>query len=185
MGKKRAEEIRDIMISGERFRTVNLMEYVEKYSHIPLVKVQDRENILIIEPTLPNGLYMPSILQLTKAGKTMITTKKDEPTSLKDYVDVGNYTGVHQAYQELITWTRKKIGYLELISIVASDYVHAQFKLTVKAVQFTDKTLLTTLNIPYNGEIGYAVADTIKVEVQSDDGTSITTACVIKGQEEV
>jgi hypothetical protein len=117
----------------------------------------------------------------------VIIEKKDAPQNVKDKVIVNGHTGVQNTYQTVAEWsiTENKIGYLEYISIVSSNYAKTLLRLTVDAIQFTDKAIQTTLNIPYNAEIKYKKKHTIKVECKTTDGTtSITVDAMIKGLEE-
>jgi len=157
---------------------------LEELRHTVLETVdKDLAEVLELQPETGIGTEP----KLKAEPIVVVIEKKDAPQNVKDIVVVNRHSGTENTYQTVAEWsiTENKIGYLEYISVVSSNYAKTLLRLTVDAIQFTDKAIQTTLNIPYNAEIKYKKKHTIKVECKTTDGTTtITVDGMIKGLEE-
>lgn len=97
----------------------------------------------------------------------------------------GNYSGVHETYQVVATWTvtALTIGELKEILILSDDYDHTEIRIIVGV-----KTWCTGWN-PQDAmpivfeDLRLAAGTIVTVEAQSDDGTAIDVDAIIVGKE--
>lgn len=97
----------------------------------------------------------------------------------------GNYSGVLQTYQTVVSWTvaADKIGDLKEILIVTDDYDHTEIKITVGTVVWcTDWNPTSAMPIIFE-DLKLVAGTVVKVEAKSDDGTAIDVDAIIVAKE--
>lgn len=108
-----------------------------------------------------------------------------EPTTEVAAGGDGNYSGVLETYQEVVSWTvsASKVGELKEILIVSDDYAHTLVKVTVGTVTWAmDWSPTSCMPIIFE-DLKLAEATEIKVEAKSSDGTAIDVDAIIVGKE--
>ena len=98
---------------------------------------------------------------------------------------VGRYSGVATTYQTVATWTvaAAKTGELKEVSLASTTLSHVKWRVTIGSVVWlSDAVLDAILTIPFY-DLKLAAASIVKVEVKSDDGSSINASVSIVGKE--
>lgn len=98
---------------------------------------------------------------------------------------VGNYSGILQTYQEVVSWTvtAAKVGELKEILIISDDYAHTLAQITIgTTVWATNWSPTSAMPIIFE-DLRLAAATEVKVEVKSSDGTAIDVDAIIVGKE--
>lgn len=98
---------------------------------------------------------------------------------------VGNYSGVLQTYQTVVTWTvtAGKVGELKEILIVTDDYDHTEIQITIAGVVWCTGWSPTSAMPIIFEDLRLAAAAVVLVEAQSDDGTAIDVDAIIVAKE--
>jgi len=97
----------------------------------------------------------------------------------------GNYSGVLETYQEVVTWTvaTGKVGELKEILILSDDYAHTLMQITVGAVVWcTNWGPQGSMPIIFE-DLKLATGTVVLVEARSDDGTAIDVDAIIVAKE--
>ena len=99
--------------------------------------------------------------------------------------DIGNYSGVHETYQTVATWTvtAEKIGELKEVLIISDDYAHTLVQITIAGTVFeTDWSPTSSMPIIFE-DLRLAAEAVVLVETKSSDGTAIDVDAIIIGKE--
>jgi hypothetical protein len=98
---------------------------------------------------------------------------------------VGRYSGSATTDQTVKSWTvaALKVGELKEISLASTTLSHVHWTVTVGSVVWlSDQALDAILTIPF-ADLLLVAASVVKVEVHSDDGSSINASVSIVGKE--
>ena len=108
-----------------------------------------------------------------------------EPAHESDAGGVGNYSGVLQTYQEVVSWTvaTGKIGELKEILIISDDYDHTVIQVTVGTSTWATSWSPTSSMPIIFEDLRLAAGTEVKVEAKSSDGTAIDVDAIIVGKE--
>jgi len=108
-----------------------------------------------------------------------------EPAKERAAGGAGNYSGVHETYQEVVSWTVAdgKVGDLKEILVITDDYDHTEVKITVGSVTWCTGWSPTSAMPIIFEDLKLAEGTEVKVEAQSDDGTAIDVDAIIVAKE--
>lgn len=108
-----------------------------------------------------------------------------EPANENAAGGVGRYSGDDTTYQTVVSWTvaADKVGELKEITILSNNYAQTKLQVTVGDIVFaTDWIVQGAMPLIFE-DLKLAAGKIVKVEVKSNDGTSIIVDAVITAKE--